>query len=67
VPQPAHDWQEVQRNLDISSPVWWLPLAYVGLVVAMMLMIWLIFPRSTASEQSYWADQPKRDVPSLDV
>lgn len=66
-PQQARGWADIRANLEATSPSWWLPLVYVAAVIALMLVIYLIFPHSVTSEQSYWEDKPKRDVSALDV
>ena len=66
-PHTAHNWQQLRANLAASSPVWWLPLAYVGAVIAAMGVICFVFPRSDSNEQAYWQESSRRDVPDIDA
>jgi uncharacterized membrane protein len=68
-PTPVESWSECQAKLGGGVIPWWLPVAIVALLTANLAVVYLFFPRSALSEDSYWSPgegHHTRDLSDLD-
>jgi uncharacterized membrane protein len=69
-PQIARNFDQFKGNLQGDSVVpWQVPIAIVIIVMLIMLVTVIFFPRAPLNEESYWSEhpQPKREIGDLDV
>jgi uncharacterized membrane protein len=69
-PVVAQDFDGLKYNLQGESMVpWQIPLSIFFLVIIVMLITVLFFPRSPLNEESWWSENPeqKREIGDLDV
>ena len=70
IPEAAESWPDVQDHLAAGLLPWWMPLAYVVLLLGAMTWLFMVTPRSPRSEEDYWSLTPHdkdSDDPVLDV
>jgi uncharacterized membrane protein len=69
-PEIAQDFAGLKRNLQGDSVVpWQVPVAIFFLVLIVMIVTVLFFPRAPLNEESYWSEHPehRREIGDLDV
>ena len=72
-PDPASSWTDIRRNLELASGgrselflPWWIPLLYVGVFLAGLLVLVVLTPGTPKDELEYWGmddKQAKRPSP----
>lgn len=70
-PEVARDFEGFKRNLQGGSVVpWQVPVGIFLLVLIVMIVTVLFFPKAPLNEESYWSQEkipPRREIGDLDV
>ncbi len=69
IPDEASDWAAVRENLQTGLLPWWSPLAYLGTLAALVLLLFFATPGMPKSEMEHWKSPPddSDEEPILDV
>ena len=69
VPNQATDWAGVREHLQTGLLPWWLPLAYIGTLAALVALLFFATPGMPKSEMEHWQSPPDDpgEEPILDV
>lgn len=60
-PHPAESFAVIRERLTTGMLPWWVPLAWIGLILLTFLALVLVTPRPPSSEAEYWSAAKEHD------
>lgn len=69
IPDQASTWDSVREHLQTGLLPWWSPLAYVGTLLTLVVLLFVMTPGMPKSEMEHWQSPPDDpgEEPILDV
>ncbi|MEE8468192.1 MAG: DUF2270 domain-containing protein [Planctomycetota bacterium] len=69
IPDQASTWDSVREHLQTGLLPWWAPLAYLGTLVVLVVLLFVMTPGMPKSEMEHWQSPPDDpgEEPILDV